>query len=71
MKSRIKKVVAKARRRSPGKQPAIKAMARELVREDRNLAEGHGNKLGFKFITVRQILDGTYPASKRLGIDRL
>ena len=66
LKNRIEKVLAIARRkwRNPQKRPPIKAMARELVREN-------GKEFGYKFSAVHQILAGTYPASKRLGIGQL
>jgi hypothetical protein len=66
LKNRIDKVLTLARKKWPNSnnRPGYKPMARELVRE-------HGKSLGFKFETVRKILAGTYPASKRLGISGL
>ena len=60
---KIRAVLAKARREWPNgkKFPGVKPAARELVRK-------HRDKLNYKFATVCKILDGTYPASRRLGI---
>ncbi len=65
-KIKIKTVVAKAKTKWPDrkKRPGINAMARELVRT-------HHKELGFDYETVKKILAGTYPASKRLGVPRL
>ncbi len=63
LKNRIETVLAMARKEWPNRKkfPGIKPAARELVRK-------HRDKLNYKFDTVCQILDGTYPASQRLGI---
>ncbi len=66
LRIKIEKVLVKARRKWPDPKRRLgnKTMAKELVREN-------GKELGYAASTVRQILDGTYPASKRLGFDRL
>ncbi len=66
LKNRIDNVIISARKKWPDskKRPAYKEMAKELVRV-------HGKSLGFQFETVRKILAGTYPASKRRGISGL
>jgi hypothetical protein len=65
LRNRIDNVLVLARKKWDSKShPGYKPMARELVRV-------HGRSLGFKFDTVRKILDGTYSASKRLGISGL
>ncbi len=63
LKPRIEMVLAKARNTWPdkSKRPGIKPMARELERT-------HGKELGFKFSTIRKILDGTYRPAERFGI---
>ncbi len=66
LRNRIERVLAKARRKWPKleKRPGHKTMAKEL-------AEKYGEELGYKFSAIHQILAGTYPALKRLGIGRL
>ena len=66
LENRIYNVLTLARQKWPdsNKRPGYKPMAKELVRV-------HGKSLGFKFETVRKILAGTYPASKRRGISGL
>ena len=64
LKTRIETVKAAARTKWPKKQPGFRTMAKHLE-------STHGKKLGFKFEAIRQILKGTYPASKNLGIPGL
>ena len=63
LENQIETVLAMARKEWPGRKkfPGIKPAARELVRK-------HRGDLNYKFSTVCKILDGTYPASRRLGI---
>lgn len=63
LKNRIEAVLTKARTEWPkkSKRPGFRPMAKHL-------ATAHRTKLGFNFETIRQILRGTYPASKRLDI---
>ena len=65
LKIRIKSVHAIALRKwpNPKKRPRYKAMAKDL-------ADNYGEKLDYKFSAIHQILIGTYPAAKRLGIGR-
>lgn len=66
LKVRIETVKATARTEWPkkNKRPGFKPMAKHL-------ATKHGKKLDFGYEAIRKILDGTYPASKRLGIHGL
>jgi hypothetical protein len=63
LRNRINNVITLARNKWPDqkKRPGPRIMAKELQRT-------HGKSLEFKSETVRKILDGTYPPSKRLGI---
>ena len=65
LRNKIEGVRAKALSiwKNPKTRPPDKAMAKHL-------AEKHGKKLGYKFSAIHQILIGTYPASKDLGIGR-
>ncbi len=63
LKNQIEAVLALARTEWPkGKKfPGTKPAAKDLLRK-------HRGKLNYKFSAVCKILDGTYPASRRLGI---
>jgi hypothetical protein len=66
LENKIKKVLTKAKKEwpDPMKRPGIKPMADELVRK-------YGKELGYKKSAIRQILDGSYKASRSLEISGL